>query len=423
MQQSNSPAEYYQELEAADKKIIDEWNSKRASLLQSMMSKSIEDSMRNDPLVERKSKAYVKLLVMAFSPKGATENNSHRTPLVAELTIWRVSDEQFDQANEGAVLRMKNLVVKSESKHGVLQLSANHETPIEALSQQPSYEQLIQSGYNHRAPMPLIKINILAKQQLSIETNDDNRAAHEFDVIACVVKVSQVGDNTTVLYLTDESGLVIKLKRDHKVESNDPFSLSSTALPAVVAFHNLRIASFDKIEHCAVAVWELLSYKANQSTTERFMDLQSWCNSEDGFRSCNFVLDKVNLGLPLFGRSIENKVCFGYILCAHERYLNAFSTSNATITIDCGGKIVEACLSMPLVHQAIRLLQNDDKGPYEKSDLQSLNLQSLNHLLCCNQMLLRIALEETSNYQGKSHMLQVTDISIAKVEELVRLHF
>ena len=419
MHMSNSPAEYYEGLEAADKDIIDNWNSKRATLLQSMVSKSIEDSMRNQPLVERKSKSYLKLLVMAFSPKRTTYMKTDRTPLVAELTIWRVSDEQFDLASEGSVLRMKNLVVKSESKHGVLQLSANHETQIEALHKQPSYDQLLQSGYNHRVPMSLIHINILAKQHFAKGTNNDSGAAHECDIVACVVKVSRAGENTTVLYLTDESGLVVKLKRDHKLENDDPFSLSNTNLPVVVAFCNLRIESFDENEHCAVAVWEVLSCKADQSYSERFIDLQTWCNTGDGARSCNTVLDKVNLGLPLFGHSTKTKVCFGYILSAEGGHLNEFSTPNITISIDCGGSPVEACLPMSLVNHAIQLFQNND---HEDSTVGPSDIQLLNHLIRSNQMLLRITLKEVSSYGGKCHVLEVTDLSIAKVEELARLH-
>ena len=415
MQRSNNPGEHYDKLDSVDKKLVDEWATKRATLLQSMISKTIQDSMNDDPSKERKSKSYVKLLVSAFS----TKKNRKSASLLAELTIWRVSDQQLDLVQEGSIVRMKDLVVKPKSKRGMLQLSANQETPMESLSGQPSHEQLIEAGYSPRIPMSFIHINIMAKQLIGVKNSMS--VEHELDVAACVIKVSRIGENTTVLYLTDESGLLMKVKRDHKTDNSDVFALGNTPLPAVVAYKNLRLSSFDEDEHCAVATWELLSCKGNHCMQRICDDLHSWCTSDSGVKCCRVVLDKINAGIP-FGTDhfIKSKVCFGYILCVDGANSHDVPTSaGVDIIIDYGGSSIKACLPMHLLQQAIELHQ--DTCTKICPGLSGLSL--LNYLIRYNQMLLRFVLKETSSYSGESTVvLKVIGLSPAKINELARLH-
>eukprot|EP00956_Cyclotella_meneghiniana_P016201 scaffold25483_cov68-Cyclotella_meneghiniana.AAC.3 len=372
--------------------------------------------MKDDPSTERKSKAYVKLLVSTFSTKKYSKSAS----LLAELTIWRGSDQQLDLIREGSIVRMNDLVVKSKSKRGMLQLSANQETPMESLPDQPSREQLIKAGYIPRIPKSLIQINIMAKQLIGVKKNcmTVNR---EFDVVACVVKVSRIGENTTVLYLTDESGLIIKVKRDHKTDNSDVFALGNGPLPAVVAYKNLRMSSFDEDEHCAVATWELLSCKGNRCMQRMCDDLHSWCTSDSGVKCCSTVLDKINAGIP-FGTDhfIKSKVCFGYILCVERENSHDVPTSSgAEIIIDYGGSSIKACLPRHLLQRAIEL----HRATYTKNCPELHGLSLLNYMIRYNQMLLRFVLKESSSYGGESAGVpKVVDVSPAKVKELSRLH-
>lgn len=408
MQCSNSPTEYYEKLGTFEKNVVDEWANKRGVLLQNMISRSIEESMKDDPSVERKSKSYVKLLVKAFSP-SSTSTERHTSP-TAELMIWRVSDDQFDLVKEGSVVRFRNLVVKSRSKCGILQLSANHETPMEALLEQPTDEQLIQSGYSHRIPRSFIQLNIAAKQQIGVK----NDIEHEFDLVACVVKVSKVSDNTSDAYLTDESGLVVKVRRDHKADNSDPFSLGNSSLPTVVAYCNLRVSSFDEDEHCVVAAWQVLSCKSNRLMQDRCEELYSWCNSDDGVKCCSIILDKINAGIP-FGTDnfIKTKVCFGYITSVEER-----PAAGVNIVIDYGVGVVKASISSHMAHYVIQLFERGCK-----SDTPLLvGVPLLKHTMQNNQKLLRFVLKEASSYGGESPVQEVIGLSIAKVDALARLH-
>jgi hypothetical protein len=409
MNDSNNPSEYYDKLDAIEKKVVDEWISKRDILLQSMISKSVADYMKDDPTTERKSRAYVKLLVQAYNSRDARRDAS----MIAELTIWRVSDEQNDLMREGSVVRMKNLMPKTGTQPGVLQLSGNQETPMEAISKQPTHEHLLGMGYKLRSPKSLIKINLMSKQQSVIASLES-----EVDIVACVVKIYKNGTNSTSIYLTDESGLLFKINRDHKVENKDPFSMGNTKLPVAAAFYNIGISSFDTDECCALGTWGLLSCKNDRIVQTRIKDLNTWCSSGAGAKCCNTVLNKINACIPMPIDSVRSKVCFGYILRFDEEHSMKYATF-ANANIDYGGKeLVNARFPTHSMQRVIGLFQTDCNESF--SGLT--DLASLNYLIRCNQMLLRFLMVERLCYGGMPPVLEVTDISVAKVNELARLH-
>merc|ERR1712127_719851 len=128
-------------------------------LLQSMVSKSIEDSLKDHSSSERTSEQYIKVLVKAYCHAKQTQHNIS-LEMSADLTIWRVSEEQLQLMREGTVVRMKNLGVKSD-RDGLLQLSANSDTLMESFPSDTTQYQLIQSGYEERCPRSLIRINLM----------------------------------------------------------------------------------------------------------------------------------------------------------------------------------------------------------------------------------------------------------------------
>ena len=99
MMASNSPEEYYEQLGADEREIVDCWEKKRTVLLQGMIAKSINDSLKDNTLTERSSAPYVKLLVKALCYSERSNDQRDRqqenaTSISAEITFWRVSDEQ-----------------------------------------------------------------------------------------------------------------------------------------------------------------------------------------------------------------------------------------------------------------------------------------------------------------------------------------
>jgi len=437
MEASHSPQEHYEKLGVTEKNIVDDWTKKRLVLLQSMISKSIEDSLKDHSSSERKSVPYIKVLVKAFCHSKQTARNldhhARTQKISAELTIWRVSEEQLRLLKEGTVVRMKNLGVKSD-RDGLLQLSAKSDTQMEPLSSEPTQYQLIQSGYEERCPRSLIRINLMSKKM------EPTRAKREVDVIACVIKIQHQGDNTSAAYLADESGFVMKLERNHSSQNNDPFHLGNVeaSLPAVVAFCNIQVASFDTTEQCARGSWSISSCKAPRHLTQsRCEELQAWCNSFSGVEHCRTVLDRINAGIPICAGPFNRyRVCIGYVLGFDVHDTNSDPiTSAMNVVIDYGEEFpLTARFPLHLLPQALRLSQNnsatrdDVDGPsivqrnlFSHANLHS-NLSILGEYFQNNQTLFHFSLETTSCYGDAVPMPEVTKISIATTDALSRLH-
>jgi hypothetical protein len=427
---SNTPEEYYERLGANEKKIVDDWTEKRSILLQSIVSKSISDSLKSVSHSERTSLPYVRMLVRAFCHLKQKDRRHVRTEqMTAELTIWRVSDEQLNRIKEGVVLRMKNLGVKAD-RDGRLQLSAKADTQMEPLSREPTQYELIQSGYKERRPTSLVRITLMSKKL------EPSRLAREVDVVGCIVKIDHIDDNTSSAYLTDESGFVMKVMRTHRSQNNDPFQLGNVeqSLPTVVAFCNIEIVSFDTKEQCALSIWSPSSCKAKHSMHSRCEEIQTWCSSASGLEHCSTVLDRINAGIPICAGPFNRfRVCIGYVLGVDECESN-LETYGMNVVIDYGEEFpLTARLPFYLFSDVLQLAQSksttDASGESSTATEEVFDREkiltkycSLSNYFQRNQTLLHFSLEVPSFYGDELKLPVVTGISIANADALSRLH-
>ena len=436
MMATNSPDEYFAKLGDAEKEVINNWTQRRQMLMQSMVSKSIEDSMKDHASSERKSSSYIKVLAKAFcrSKKQVTADKQKQ---LAELTIWRVTEEQLYLIKEGTVVRIKELGVKSD-RGGLLQLSANAKTVMESLPSEPTQYQLIQSGYEERSPKSLIRINLMSKKL------EPSRISREVDVVACIVKIHKLDDHTSVAYLTDESGFVMKLMRNHGSQNNDPFHLgnveAATSLPVVVAFCNIQVTSFDSVDQCATGAWSLLSCKAKQMTQLRCDELQAWSTSLTGIEDCRTILDRINAGISICaGPFNRNRVCIGYILgvAVCDDVKDADSNElEVNVTVDYGEELpLLARLQFQLLLDAMSLCQSNHltTQSVEQTQYSTANnafnhidllpkLSALDGYFQDNQTLLRFSLETASCYGNELPIPVVTGVYCASMDAMSRLH-
>ena len=418
MMKSNSPEEYYEKLGITEKKIIDDWTQKRLLLLQGLVSKSIEDSMKDSSSSKRTSVPYLKVHVKAFCRSKYTPKNLEAQTMSAELKVWRVSEEQLHVLKEGTVVRMKNLDVKA-GRDGLLQLSASPETPMEPLSREPTQYELIQSGYEERCSKSLIRLNLMSKNLIT-------QGLCEVDVVACVVKIQRKGDNASIAYLTDESGFIMKLERHHSSQNNDPFHLGhvNASLPAVVSFCNIQVKPFDTLEQCAQGVWDISSCKAPPyMMRSRFGELESWCNSVSGLEHCRSVLDRIISDIPICAGPFNRfRVCIGYILGFDANY--GFSNSTLKVFIDYGEEhLLMACFPFHLLPRACNVYESLisqrsilDNGSNDRVILL------LNEYFEHNQTLFRFLLESKQCYGDEVPMPEVVKISNATLDALSRIH-
>jgi len=406
---SNAPDEYYENLSSAEKKVVDDWNERRPVLLRSMISKYIGDSMREESAPERKSNPYVKMLVVTFHRNRMIVS----TQTSAELTVWRVSDEQFELLKEGTVVRMKNLGVKEKSRDGILQLRAGPETVMVPLSDE-SKRQLAQSGYEERRPKSLIKIYLMSKKM------ETDRLSNEVDVVACVAKIQQLDENSTAMYLTDESGLALKLVRNHSATNTDPFQLGISKACLVVSFCNIQLTAFDEIEQCATGTWGLFSCKSN-CIGSRCEELDLWSRSQCGVDTISAIRARIEADIPVIGgMSNKHQISIGYILAFLEEE-GCTNSQRIKVAIDYG-EIMPLIADFPihLIQHTLGLLQNikfcEHAQPADVWDVSWLNEYFQN-----NQKLFHFLFEFVSCYGGNSPTLRIAQVSLANVDALSRL--
>lgn len=382
------------------------------------------DSLENASRCERTSVPYVRVIVRSFCHlKQKSRHRARAEQKTAELTIWRVSDEQLNRVKEGTVLRMKNLGVKAD-RAGRLQLTAKADTEMEPLSSEPTQYELMCSGYEERRPKSLVRVTLMSKKP------EPNQLAREVDIVACIVKIDRLDDNTSSAYLTDESGLVMKLIRTHSSQNNDPFHLGNVeTLPTVVAFCNIQVSSFDTTEQCALGTWGISSCKVKHSIHVRFEEIQTWCNSASGMEHCITILDRINTGIPICAGPFNRfRVCIGYILGFDECETNLHPTTyGANVVIDYGGDFpLMACLPFHIFSDTLQLARSNSTTDaiglsFDRTDIPT-NYFSLSNYFQRNQTLFRFSLEIASCYGDELQVPNVTGISIADADSLCRLH-
>ncbi len=425
---SNFPEEYYENLTATEQTIVDDWTKKRQLLVRNKVAKSIEDSVKDQSPLERTSVPYIRVLVKSLRrSKQKVRRLAKKQNIAAELTIWRVSEEQLHLMKEGTVVRMKNVCVRSDHD-GILQLSANGDTHTESLSSQSTQIQLIRSGYEERRPKSLIHINLIAKK------SEPSRLSREVDVVACIVKIQRLDNNTSAAYLTDESLFVMKLTRIHSSHNTDPFQLGNleTALPAVVEFCNVTITSFDTTEQCSIGSWGIFTCKAKHFMRLRHDEIKNWCSSASGMEQCSIIVERINAGLPSCASPFNRyNFCIGYIL----RFDVHDISLDMNVFIDYGEEILlMARFPFNLLLHAIRITQSNSltSDSVEFTSILAGNMfNRANILYTCNilgeylrrnQVLFRFSLERSSCYGVDMQFHEVIGISLAATDSLCRLN-
>ena len=423
MVESNSPEEHYEKLSDVDRKIVDDWSQRRTVLLQSMVSKSVEHSMADHSTTERVSIPYVKVLVKALfrEPENGAKRGIESRQHVAELTAWRVTDDHLAVLREGNVVRMKSLNVKSDGK-GLLQLSSKADTPMELLTPQPSRRQLIRSGYEERSALSFIRLNLLSKQKHA------SRIEREVDFVGVIVKIEQEGDNSSKAYLTDESGLVVSLTRNHTADCADPFHIGNVdaVLPAVAEVSNVQISSFNANNHCVRCAWGLATSRSRLSSNGiRRNELECWHRTSEGKEVCKSALDRLNAGVTrLAGPASQDRLCFGYLM-GFELDRQMLGTHLCAI-LDVGDEeLMTVLLPMGLLAKTLHLLKYEAApipNPFVATTFDPRTLELLNIFCRANQRFIRLSAKLAASYSGDVSLLEAVDVSIGNVDELSRLY-
>ena len=346
--ESASPCDFYEQLSRCDQVLIDKWKEKRDLLIRDMAQKEIEARLEVDTALFRESTPFIRVFVRSYNSFKIYNSTEEEDACEgAMLTIWNPSEQQLGLLREGNVVKIRNLSVRASKHEGLLQLTAGAKTQMEATLSSPLPQNKLASiGYSTRVFAKLFRIHLVAKK--FSRGLLPSSPAPEFDTAGIVLRAVQEGrggtDERESIYLTDETGLVLRVERDHSPDGEDPFvSLSLSARqniesPSMIAFRDLRVAHFDSAEKCAVAVYAQTSSVATKVANFRFSSLMKWAESPSGHVMFRRVAACMDAGIPLMNRSASTKIVTvsGYIAGFTIPDTPGSNNSHLEIKVDCG---------------------------------------------------------------------------------------
>lgn len=330
IKEGGSP-EFFEALDSVSKASIENWNTKRSTLLRDRMQQEMQAKLEEFDFFSEPSTPFVKVLVRS---KDCRDDPSSEE---AMLTIWKPSDEQLDILRDGNLLEFQNLDCKDARFDGMIQLTGNNSTPMSILKDEGSQ-------------MPLITYASLFQLQLTSKRSQENDAQDRHSSPVSVLGIAfntdrRCGKQWSV-HLTDESDLSLRVESDSiETVKLDSFLAQMKSQSIVddepdfrlVAFHDLRLLPFDKSRGTAVAEYTAhSSFKANPSCC-RANQLRRWVQSETGRKRLQKLALCRELGiLDRYCRDQEEMIeAIGYI--AGFQVLPGKPT--LLLQVDCGGPI------------------------------------------------------------------------------------
>jgi len=424
MMSCSDVSDIYSKLGGDDKREVENWMEKRTTLIHDMQQKEVAAILECDDSLDRSSKPFIRMSVRILrrnekegctsSRNGIAVKNAGREQktevedIDAILTIWEPSEEQINLFKEGQGIRIKNATVRGRFHHDAgqqqqqqLQLSATNRTHIQPLlMKKPSIRTLTLSGYIPRTLMSFIDVHLLArkKQQQVYNKPSSTPLLEIIDVVGFAFLITsrqhqlqkkQLKDLTTSLiktYLTDESGLVIRLEQEI-----DEFTGDTAATPrkfpmiqenAPALFRDIAIVAFDTLENCAVAVWTQKSSMGRIRTTnvmptehsKRIQMLKKWSESKETSILFSKLRNALDAGVFIMGHRPPPDIL---IAVGHISFRNSTtnSTSSTTmghfshgpssfvaISIDTGKEILDAIVSSQILSNDVNFNLDGEKS-------------------------------------------------------------
>lgn len=290
LMESVSPSDFFEGLKQEDKVAIERWKSHRNVLLQTRIQQEVQAKIDEEPLLDRRSTPFIRVLVKSYyrslSKKGAAISSKDE----AILTVWSPTEEQLNLLKEGIILSAENLSVRHKY-NGRLQLTANSRTQFSHLPSLPSACDLVSVGYRERSFASCFRIHVCSRQLLQSPSKQGK--VIEYDFIGVVLRVVEQTDRDVLvsIYLTDRSGLVLRVQCGTMKGFGDSVGLRSSVAaecvehPRVAVFRDLHILPFDTVDNCAVADFQAVSCVRPQHMEPRTEELRQWAESHTG-RSC-----------------------------------------------------------------------------------------------------------------------------------------
>jgi len=355
--------DFFLSLSPEDKSLIEDWKQKRGELIGVKVQKEIEAALEKDASFYRKSTPFVKILVTSVADSKCEG---------ALLTIWNPTNQQFSLLKEGHTIACQNLVVKATRYDGLVQMTANEATPIHDIHFRPS-------NYMPRRFYNIFRVHLSSKKLRdgsALLTQE-----HYIDTAGIVIRASYTQPTHNKIYLTDESGLILRVETSVTDFSSMLLSAPEICLDRFehrkcIAFYSLQLMPFDNTENCAVAVYTHSSLVKTQDCY-RLKELKKISNAV--LRCAVFSFNAGTTMQALF-RGVEgpNLVALGCII-DYEKTVG--DEKNLNILVDCGATYLQHWkLPSCLVEDLLKIIDDEEQlTTFQHTKPIS---QNLNKILC-----------------------------------------
>ena len=378
---------FYDHLSKSDQACINQWKERRTCILYEKVRKEIDAKLEIDESMFRESIPFIRVFVTSFAP---TNENCGG----AILTIWNYTEDQMAQFKEGNVVRVHNLSVRGSKHEGMLQLTAGSKTPIEP-SPRASARKVLR--YQPRCFTKIVLMHAIS-MKLANKVLPASQCP-EVDTVGVVLKVV-VEDHHYSIYLTDESGLILRVDREGKLSDTDPLKSlcpnaeENTESPLIMTYRDLRVLPFNQLDACAMAFFTSSSSYCTKPNP-RVSRLKSWAKYSSLLLRTSAYLD---VCLPIVLRNEDsNAFAIGYIMGFQPQKCG----DTIKIQVDCHGQSELQVWDLPflLFHDTIALVHGASNevslDPAEEGKFA--NLKVLGKLLGGRGVLLWFGLQRMGN--------------------------
>lgn len=440
MQSATCQNEYYSKLSQIEQAAVDSWVHRRSSLIQLKSQRIIYQRLETETGMSWNSSRFIKINVRALVRRGDNSDSSVtvKDGNEAILTLWDPSEEQLSLLQEGAVLHFQNVAVKEKKIDNLLQLSIRGKAKMEVILPPPPLESLYLSGYRKREHHTLVQAHLESRRLTASSIQSP-----ECDVIGYLLKVTKISldDNTRFLiYMTDQTGLVLRIERDSfdcKENELIHWGKNSHELGQglILYLFDIRIRPYDPFQGCAVGIWTKSSSCQKVKSDPNHIKLKDWTESSDGKEVCDLNIDRMNLHFPASGKLPKQyAIIIGKIMNVRRgggkdvMEIMDIESSELLINVDVGtGHAMELILPNELLSQVLMICQVETRS--NNTNQRKSGNQADGILEIMNEHLTRAA----SGYHHKDAFLhflvhitqgigKVTQIKSIQNEHLIKLH-
>jgi hypothetical protein len=223
------------EVDVARLNEIDRWKSRRTSLIQDKIRLEVESRLQR-----QSGSRSTQLLRLSVRSAHGGQNDPNGL-----LTIWKPSEEQLEHLKVGVTVRLVNVAVKNVMLDRQLQLSVSGKNIVAST---PKMTHLTSSSN-------CILSNWLLSKRLDF-TKTVYSTLGRIDVQGAVLNFVQ-HSGRDMIYLSDDSFLVLRLDLAESTQKSIVFKRNFlTSIGRSLSFKNLLLKPFDRLENCAVALFD-----------------------------------------------------------------------------------------------------------------------------------------------------------------------